>query len=525
MRVIDVKTKQLDMSKRLGRLEIYGYRDQNTYNGYQDATHEINHRQDGEIGDLGCEIDKLSEKVDELEEKVDSLSASTSGITKLDKIEGDVEALSGAVIGLAEDIDDHEDRISAIEENDAAQDDEIANIQDAIEALKGSVDEVSGTCDDLKNEVSGISSQLETILGKDFITSGDVESIYVKKDDVYTKDECDERFLTEHQSLDSYYKKGETYSKQEVDDKIATVNGNIDRASGEIQSLQSGLAATNNNILALKGDVSSISGATLINASNISVLSAQVASNTASISNINGELASINDTLATKADKTAIDAETQAREEDVDELWSAITQQGSELEETARTLQGEIDANESAINDLSDALAREIQDRTNSDNAIIGNDGDTYTTLTLNGVKAFAQKAASDALNDSKAYTDGKYNDAIDIMNDELDKKADKKTVTSLSATVDTEIEALRTQLIDEMSNRDDAKETSLKAYVDEKVQALKNELMPMIDANNAELRDAIHKVETNVESFLSQLTEQLEENGISLNITLPYSI
>lgn len=66
-----------------------------------------------------------------------------------------------------------------------------------------------------------------TALGDDVASVEGALATKAEKEDVYTKTQADEKFLTSHQSLDAYLKKADAYNKTEIDETVATLEVSI----------------------------------------------------------------------------------------------------------------------------------------------------------------------------------------------------------------------------------------------------------------------------------------------------------
>ena len=117
------------------------------------------------------------------------------------------------------------------------------------------------------------------------------------------------------------------------------------------------------------------------------------------------------------------------------------------------------------LNNLERDLAKEVNDRVEADNAIIGSASDVEEDNTIYGAKKYANKVASNALSDAKAYTDIKdsaVRDYIDETKTDLERQITAKADKSYVNTVKAEIEATIDDKINDETTRAQGVEASI---------------------------------------------------------------
>lgn len=214
------------MGKIIRHLEYYGYADQNVYIGLPNCDlsdiHETNREQDKEIDAIsGATKDKVDISVfNELSGKVDTFIDAENTIN-----EAFVNAISSNTISIGN-----------LEKRDMEITDKINEITDKFDPLYEVIDDISAQTADIQNkldshlsatsefentvleQISGINETLNEKLDKT-----EADELYVKKDDVYTKDEIDDivtngvsGFATQQWVLDRHY-----ISEDDADTKYA----------------------------------------------------------------------------------------------------------------------------------------------------------------------------------------------------------------------------------------------------------------------------------------------------------------
>lgn len=475
------------MGQRIRHLEFYGYPDQNVFTslGSVDLSEieKINREQDEEISEIsGATKDKADlELVNELSAKTDAFIALQGEIN-----EQFAEAISG-----------NTERILALEEYDTEVADKINEIISGITTLDEDVEILSGDVETLKNQmviVSGNTEAIESLSGtiddlQDILDGkldkDEAEETYAKKENVYTKEECDEKFLTEHQSLSA------------ITDDINALSGAIDTIQEEIDNIPS----IDTSKFALKTDLNALSGSfSTYSASTdnkiysmegeISAITDDISSVNRRINTINGDIEYISNELNNKIGRREFSAFTndvedelyqlktkKADKEELYELSGNVSTLRGDLEqeianrESADTrLQESIDAVDAktdsaftvirevigTVDALDDRLDQEILDRINGDITLIGESADTVNADTIWGAKNYATSQKTQAIATANEYTDEKFSsieteiaNKFDEINTELGKKAD---ITYVNEVVDDKVGTLADDVYDRLS-------------------------------------------------------------------------
>lgn len=168
----------------------------------------------------------------------------------------------------------------------------------------------------------------------------------------------------------------------------------------------------------------------------------------------------INNLDEKKADKTALSGVSGA----VDSLSSALEEETANRIAADNALRDDIEAvndridgiendnveRDAKIVELESGLAEEIQNRINGDLDIIGKPTDRDVALTIYGTRKYADKVASNAVEESNVYTDNKDSELRVFINDEvvepleidISGKADKTYVDAVRNEISNEIDS-----------------------------------------------------------------------------------
>lgn len=482
-------------------LEFYGFPDQNVYNGITNVDlsdiYETNKEQDKEISEISGETNSKADLslVNELSGKVDSFIGIQSGIN---------ESFLESISGITDNIESLKERDIEITDKINEITDSINDLAEGIELNKDSIDEVSGKVDTIEdfiegldNVLSGIEESIDSIeeeLDKK-LDSDVAEETYAKKDDVYTKEEADETFLKEHQSLDW------------VRDDIDVLSGAIDTLQEEIDNLpDTSKFVKKEEFEEFEGIYSAYTAST---DNTISIMSSSVDSLSSSVSILSSNIESVSAIVDTKLDKTTFNDYTNEIDDRLDDFnakkadASALTATNTSLANLSGVVNNEIservasdasmngridtlnervDSLNSTVNSLSgtvesfdDRLTQEIEDRKAGDIALIGASSDTRNANTIWGAKKYASYQKTLAVNQAKEYTDDVFSgieteiaNKFDEIETDIAKKADK---TYVDATVNEKVgEAYETldEKIDIEKDRAIAKELNLQSQINE---------------------------------------------------------
>lgn len=464
------------MGKRIRHLEFYGFADQNKYNSLCNIDlseiHETNREQDEDIDELsGLTAEKADiTTVNALSGKVDSFIAEQSGITQ----------------AMKESIEENRNSISKLEEweNQATDSingliDDVDSIEDNVEQLSAITSGIQQSIDDYLSGASGLAESIKELEAKvdTKLDKSEAEETYLKKEDALTKEDVndmlasgvsgyateqwvkDQGYLT---SADTEGKYATVTSVNNLSNRVDTVQSELNkqyadlntdytnfksttntRLTAQEQNLQTLEAKHDREVAELQAKDNTFDGRISTNAEaikQINEVSLPAKADKADIQAISGEVANFAITLQNKVDKNTYDvftAQTNNSFDKVNEVKadkSALTSINDAIQEVTDALDKEIQDRETAdnvikesvsglqqqidaikednvgeendIQDLRDALDKEILDRQNGDTAIVGTEGDGSDMLTLYGLRKYAEHEADVALNDAKQYAD-----------------------------------------------------------------------------------------------------------------------
>jgi hypothetical protein len=550
------------MGKRIRHLEFYGYADQNTYMGLPNTDlsdiRKVNREQDKEINSIsGATKEKADAKtVNELSGKVESF------IDKQDMINKH----------LAKGINKNRERIEKLEARDEEITNKINEIADDFDPIYENISSLSGKVDTLdtkltnhinqestfETEITRRVNNVENALGSK-LDRCEADTIYAKKNDVYTKAEVDNKiagittnFATEQWVLDRgyittldadsryasksnlnslnervtsveanlYHQYNELNSdflrfKNDASTKINTLNGRVntlesryDREIGNLQTKDEYLQSQINQNKEEIRRINEISLPNKVNKSDFDDLKDNVDALSDSLdkkvdktdfvsyqSQMAVRLESIEANKASKRDVEDATAYTNSVESKLDqEIQDRINGDialGLRIDETngsIAVIREENVTRDERLRNLERDLAKEVNDRVEGDNAIIGNPTDREGDNTIYGAKKYADYVSTQALISAKGYTDTKDSRVRDYIDE---TKADLERQISGKAT---------------------------KAYVDE----AKNEIINTIEPKILEEKSRAQSAEAGLESAIRRETARAidKERTISTALT-----
>jgi DNA repair exonuclease SbcCD ATPase subunit len=382
---------------------------------------------------------------------------------------------------------------------------------------------------------SGYATQ-EWVEEQGYITEEEADAKYAKIEDLEdlasqvesAATNIDEKFDEIDDSIDEINDKVDTLTEdlsafsEDVSEAISGINESINGINDSISGINDDIAEINEAVSANTADIAAnteaiediqeaVSGIT----SDIDALSAQVMTNKTNISRCadairqratKDELSAVRTELKgdienldeTKADKTDLDAVSGAVDTLSDRLTAeiaerreadrAVNETVAELNGRVTTAEGKVDGCVTKVDAIESGLTKEIADRKAADLALIGEDTDTSDADTIWGAKKKAAELATQAINESKNYT----NSVVDAFEDEL-AELSAKTDQELSkfATqeyVDGRLTNIKTVLRSEIKNGDDAERDARiagDAALDDKISTLSDSLAEEIEVIN----------------------------------------
>lgn len=436
------------MGKRIRHLEFYGFPDQNVFNSITNVDlsdiKEVNRDQDREISEISGQTQNKADLnlVTELSGKVDSFIENQSLVN-----EGVIESLSSMT-------------------------DNINEIADLVNSNEEAISGLNDTLSEHIEEFNGF---------KDY-----ADETYAKKDDVYTKEEADEKFLSSDQDLSKYALKDDLEALQEqvdaLDDEYATkdeLNELREEFSGLSESVEAELSSMTSSIDSVEEDMEElkeiVTSSTTDVDERLEEMSERIADKIGSeqfsteVNRIYGEIDALDASKVGKDEISSITASVQSISDGLAEEKSARENADSAINEdiaaisgVTTSISGVISTVSGSVEDLSVALEAEIANRESADVALVGTDGDTALSDTIWGAKKYADTKGDSVLIDARAYADEKLSGIDTLIDNKLDDfdtrlsaKADKtyvdelveervrETATTINSRIDTEVDAL----------------------------------------------------------------------------------
>lgn len=544
------------MAKKFIRhLEFYGFPDQNTY--------------ESEMGG-GCNVDlsEIIKKNKEQDKEIQELTDEKASKKDLDELSGTVmsmievqseinQGFAEAISGNTERIDSITDKVNEISDtvNDA-----MCGIQilgDRVDGLEGKFNVLSGRVDaisaDTFEALADMQEQLDGKLGKD-----EAEEIYAKKEDVYTKQETDDRideklepyatkewiqeagYLTQEQA-DNRYAKKETVDalSDRVNSAVTDLNTKIYTVSGDLASFSS---STNARMGVLETNFEVLSGATDRKINNIS---ATVESYDARINQNARDIDALEDEMARKANQSDLErlqntvsnlsdrVDTKVSKTDFETYQSSVSRQFNDMDDKKLDKSAFTQALD-AIDSLSGAIDTEREERISGDTYILNE-----ITNIQNEIIEIKEQAVDygDRIQDledglEQEIADRKQAD-LDLIGTSADTKDDdtiwgakayakgikNQAITEANLYTDNEISGLRTEMENEFNEVEQALSGKAdKEYVDGKVREAKAYI---IDTLEGEINDEKTRAVTAENDLLARILENkrnIEENDDAID-------
>lgn len=426
---------------------------------------------------LGHEIDDLSGTVEDLKETLENDYAKKDEVVTKDWIEeqGYLTVESGD--SRYAKIEDLEDLADIVESATTGINDEIDEINEKLDDFSG---KVTTEIDEINDKIDEFSGEVTT----------EIEEINDKIDELQEEVSANTEDIAELQEEVS----ANTEDIAELQDEVSAI-------TDDLADLHEQVDANTEDIADLQDDVSAIT-------ENIEEIY-DILDTKASISQLeelHNELTCEIERLdRDKADKTDLEFVSGAVDDLSDKLDAEI-QRSSGVDETMQaeidalsgdiaTLSGQVEGLDNRIADVESGLTKEIADRKQADEEIIGTSSDTKDAITIYGARKYAEFVNRETLDDAKEYTDEKVgNFEAELLN--------------LSAATDLKFSKYAT-----------------KDYVDERCQVteaeIKGELIPALSAETERATQAELNIATDLQILSGEVLNGLTEiahNATRLN-------
>ena len=539
------------MAKKFIRhLEFYGFPDQNTYESDMG-------------GGCGVDLSEIIKKNKEQDKEIQELTDEKASKKDLDELSGTVmsmieiqseinQGFADAISGNTEKIEAITDKVNEISDtvNDA-----MCGIQilgERVDGLEGKFEILSGKVDTLSAEtfdaLADMQDELDGKLGKD-----EAEEIYAKKEDVYTKQETDDRideklepyatkqwiqdagYMTQEQADERYANK-ETVDalSDRVNSAVTDLNTKIYTVSGDLTSFSSStnarMGVLETNFETLRGEVNR----------KIDNLSATVATYDARITQNANDIDALEDEMARKANKADLEAlentvsnladlvDTKVGKPEFETYKSLVANQFNDMDDKKLDKTAFTQALD-AIDALSGAIDTEREERISGDTYILNE------ITNINNEIIEIKEQAVDYGDRIQELEDGLAQEIIDRQQEDIDligtsgdsadadtiwgaknfaKNMKNQAITEANLYTDGEISGLRTEMENEFNEVEQALSGKAdKEYVDGKVREAKAEV---IDTLEGEINDEKTRAMAEESDLLARILENkrnIEEN------------
>lgn len=450
-------------------------------------------------------ITALQQRDEEITSKLNELVDSFDPIyNRLDEIEGDVESLSGKVQEYADFKNEANEKFDALET-------ELGKKLDKTEAeetyAKKSDVYTKREVDRLIEEGTENAATKQWVLSRGYLTEAEADEKYASKASLNALSDRvnsgQTNIYNQYNTLNNDY----TLFKSTTNSRLTTINERLNtleikhdreitNISGRVDSLQEQINVNKNDIRTIK----EIDLPNKVDKSDFNDLKSDVNSLRNDLNNkvdkvdYNIDKTNIINSITNldekKADKTAlsgvsgaVDSVNDGLEQEILDRIAGDNALGQRIDGTNARIDGIESDNigrDTNISNLRVDLEKEIQDRIDGDNSIIGQPSDRDVALTIYGTRKYADKVASDAVDEANVYTDNKDSELRIFINDEV-------------------VEPLRL----EISAKAD------KTYVNEVKNDILNEIDSKIAVETARATDKENALEANIASETSRALAQ----------------
>lgn len=417
-------------------------------------------------------IEGLEARDEEITTKINEI------VDDFNPIYDELSALSGNIASVDEKLENHLSETSTFEEE----------TNERLEALEGGMSnkidktEAYGTFaektdvytkEEVDNKIGHIGDGVATeewVLSQGFMKESDGDSKYASKTRLNALEDrvgdIQTNLYNQYNELNSDLSQFKTTTNTRLD----TLNGRLNtletKHDREIANVQEDIAELGEDVEKNANDIYQINNVALpnkVDKADFNTLNSKVDTLSSNLDNkvdkttYSHDLGIINTSLdylrENKASKTELN-NVRDLVNDVDEKLAQEKQEridgdaalGERIDATNDRIDGIREENlgrDQRLSNLERDLLKEINDRVEADNAIIGSASDREEDNTIYGAKKYADKVASSALNQSKAYTDVKdsaVRDYVDETKADLERqvtaKADKNYVNAVKAEI-----------------------------------------------------------------------------------------
>lgn len=529
-----------------------------------DVQSHINKKLIGAVKATFDQIDKLKERDVEITDKINEIS------DKFDPIYDQLGVVSNDISSIEEKLNAH------LSESDTTNG-KVDEIGSAVEGKldKDYAEETYAKKEDtytkrevdnaIESSVEGLASK-EWVIGKEYLTLADADGRYARSSRL---NEIEDRVTDVQTKMYSKYNELKTSLdgfKNDTNNRIDTAYGRLDtlekKHDREIANLQNKDVDLQDQIDKNKTAIKEINDVSLPNKVDNATFNA-LKENVESIKRELGDKVDndayeryksmIGEKLDNldnkKADKTAlalvkdsVDALSRDLEKEINDRAAADNSLSDTIGKVNDRVNGIVEENierDKKAEELKTLLGEETTNRVKADEAIIGNENDKATDVTLYGVRKYADLSAANALKNAKEYTDtldsnirqyvdekdtdlerqitAKANKAyVDSIRDEIEKSIAEKLEKESGRASDVE-DALERKLNEEIANRL-SEDNSLSSSLDHTTNIVRaitdwdgDDLKDYTDEGNGIL-DVLHREFHAMKETIAELKAKVEE-------------